>query len=79
MATIQVTSRLQNAVELRVHGAWPRPDIAGESLVKDTDRVTVRPGTNWVDAAFWEAWQRQHRGTDLAEHIVADDDVRPLR
>ena len=78
MATIEVENRLPTAVDLRIGKAQPA-DIAGESIVKDTDRVTVRPGTNWVEAEFWKAWVAEHKGSDLLQHIVAVAKPRPTK
>lgn len=76
MSTIIVFSRLQSAVELRLHELVER-----EPGIKTARRVgepaVLRPGRNVVDADFWRAWSEQHKG-GLAVHFAAEEAPSPL-
>lgn len=77
--TVVVTSRLRNAVSLRVdemvgvdtHGQIGYAAAApGEKMARQKgDRIELRPGRNEVDADFWREWQAQNKDGELAKHL----------
>jgi hypothetical protein len=39
--------------------------------------VTLVPGDNEVDAAFWRAWSAQHAGSRLLWHFAVVEPLKP--
>lgn len=76
MSTIVVFSRLQSAVELRLHELVER-----EPGIKTARRIgepaVLRPGRNEVDAEWWRAWSEQNKD-GLAVHFFAEEEPLPL-
>jgi hypothetical protein len=66
---VTVKSLLPVAVELHLDRLIE--DELGDQIARRRhgSEVTLRPGLNAVDSAFWDAWSAAHRGSSLAEHF----------
>lgn len=82
--TTKVHSGLPSAVELRLHdltmgehGAFSiNPgDVVTAKRRRNALPVTIYPGLNYVDVAFWREWAKQNEGSPLLSGLleITDD------